>query len=365
MRIALLTSAKGWRGSGASYAKLAQGLSGRGHVAHLVTAAPRLTDRFRAEDLPVTQIPGRNTGPREVWGLLSVLRSLSAEAVMVDTPRDLRLAGWATLLQPARVVYRYNLNYRRPRNHLADRMYASRVSACMFQSLFIQQEALRQEPWVARIRHYRVPNGYDTSRFAPRPAAAEAFRRTWQIPATAMLVLTSAKLERDKGHDVAIAALHQIREQRSEIVYVMCGDGARDQELRTLASDYNLPVRFTGLLDTDTLVAALSAADLVIHPSLHEIFPNAVGEAMSCGRAVVAADAGGTAELLGRDGTTGVLIPASDSAAMAIAVRELLNDPARRNRIGAAARRRIQAEFSLDRMIDGYETALEQVIGQP
>jgi glycosyltransferase involved in cell wall biosynthesis len=365
MRIALLTSAKGWRGSGASYAKLAQGLAGRGHVAHLVTAAPRLTDRLRGEDLPVSQIPGRNTGPREVWALLRVLRSLSAEAVVVDTPRDLRLAGWATLLHPAAVVYRYNLNYRRPRNHLADRMYARRVSACMFQSLFIQQEALRQEPWVARIRHYRVANGYDTNRFAAHPAAGEAFRRTWQIPASAMLVLTSAKLERDKGHEVAIAALHQIRDERSEIVYVMCGDGARDRELRTLASSYNLPVRFTGLLNTDTLVAALSAADLVIHPSLHEIFPNAVGEAMSCGRAVLAADAGGTGELLGRDGTTGVLVPARDPAAMAIAARELLNDPARRNRMGAAARRRIEAEFSLARMIDGYEAALEQVIGQP
>jgi glycosyltransferase involved in cell wall biosynthesis len=365
MRIALLTSAKGWRGSGASYAKLAQGLARRGHAADLVTAAPRLTDRFRAERLPVTQIPGRNTGPREVWALLRVLRSLSAEAVVVDTPRDLRLAGWATLLHPARVVYRYNLNYRRPRNHLADRMYARRASACIFQSLFIEQEALRQEPWVARIRHYRVANGFDPDRFAPHPAAGEAFRRTWQIPAAAMLVLTSAKLERDKGHEVAIAALHQIREQGSEIVYVICGDGARDRELRTLAADYNLPVRFTGLLDTDTLVAALSAADLVIHPSLHEIFPNAVGEAMSCGRAVLAADAGGTGELLGRDGTTGVLVPASDSTAMAIAGSELLKDTDRRNRIGAAARRRIQSEFSLDRMIDGYEAALQQVIGLP
>jgi glycosyltransferase involved in cell wall biosynthesis len=331
----------------------------------VVTAAPRLTDRFRAENVPVTQIPGRNTGPREVWALLKVLRSLAVEAVVVDTPRDLRLAGWATLLHPAKVVYRYNLNYRRPRNHLADRMYARRVSACIFQSLFIQQEALRQERWVRRVRHYRVANGYDTNRFAPHPAAGEAFRRAWQIPATAMLVLTAAKLERHKGQEVAIAALDQIRGQPHEIVYVMCGDGARDRELRSLASDYKLAVRFTGLLDTDTLVAALSAADLVIHPSLREIFPNAVGEAMSCGRVVLAADAGGTAELLGRDGTTGVLVPASDTAAMATAARDLLNDTARRNRIGAAARRRIQAEFSLDRMIDGYEEALEQVIGQP
>jgi hypothetical protein len=47
MRIALLTSANGWRGSGASYAKLARGLAERGHAAHLITAVPKLTGRLR------------------------------------------------------------------------------------------------------------------------------------------------------------------------------------------------------------------------------------------------------------------------------------------------------------------------------
>ena len=74
MQIALLTSANGWRGSGASYAKLARGLGERGHVAHLVTAAERLTSRVAAMELPVTEIPGRNTGPREIGALLRVLR---------------------------------------------------------------------------------------------------------------------------------------------------------------------------------------------------------------------------------------------------------------------------------------------------
>ena len=131
MRVALLTSANGWRGSGSSYAKLARGLGERGHVARLVTAAPRLTSRLAAMGLPVTEIPGRNTGPREVWALLRVLRQIGAEALVVDTPRDVRLAAYATLLRPARIVYRYNLNYRRPRNDLMDRAYLKRVAACV------------------------------------------------------------------------------------------------------------------------------------------------------------------------------------------------------------------------------------------
>ena len=118
---------------------------------------------------------------------------------------------------------------------------------------------------------------------------------------------------------------------------------------------------FTGLLESDELIAALSAADVVVHPSLNEIFPNAVGEAMACGRPVVAEDAGGTAELVGGDGA-GVLVPPGDSTALAAAVRELFENPERRARVGEAARRRIAAEFPLARMIDRYEAALTAVI---
>jgi glycosyltransferase involved in cell wall biosynthesis len=363
MQLALLTSAKGWRGSAASYAKLARGLAARGHEVQLITTSARLTARFTAERLPVTEIPGQNTGPREVWELWRMLRRIPAQAIVVDTPRDLRLASLASLLHPAKVVYRYNLNYRRARNDLADRLYASRVSACVYQSRFIEEEASRQAPWVARVPGYRVPNGYDTELFVARPTQAAAFRRKWGIPAEIPMVLTSAKLARNKGHELAIRSLDQVRCGGLELIYVICGDGAREPELRAMVSGCGLPARFTGLLEPDELIAGLAAADLVIHPSPQEIFPNAVGEAMSCERAVVAVDSGGTGELVGRDGSAGLLVPPNDAAALAGAVTALLRDPEHRTRLGAAARARIQREFPLGRMIDGYETLLQQVVG--
>jgi glycosyltransferase involved in cell wall biosynthesis len=362
MRIALLTSAAGWRGSGASYAKIARGLGERGHVAHLVTTSSRLTARFEKEGLRVSEIPGRNTAPREVRALWRELRRLGAEAVVVDTPRDLRLSAYATLLHRAPIVYRYNLNYRRPRNHLADRLYLARVTACIYQSRFIQENALQHAPWLARVGGYRIPNGYDTGRFAARSAAGSAFRQRWDIRPDIPVVLTSAKLASNKGHDVAIAALDRVRRAGQDLVYLVCGDGTREAELRALAAGSGLSARFTGLLDIDEMVAALSAADLVLHPSPQEIFPNAVGEAMACSRAIVAVDAGGTGELLGNDGSTGVLVPPERPDMMAAAIAGLLSDPARRNSLGSAARRRIEAEFPLRLMIDRYEAALRQVV---
>jgi glycosyltransferase involved in cell wall biosynthesis len=362
MRVALLTSANGWRGSGASYAKLARGLQARGHVAHLVTAVPKLTNRLLEEGLEVTQIPGRDTGPREVWALHRTLKAVGAQAIVADTPRDVRLSFYATLLHRARIVYRYNLNYRRPRTHLMDRVYLSRVAACVYQSQFIRDDALRHAAWMRRIPSYQIPNGYDTSRYTQRPEAGRAFRERYRIPPDARVVLSAAKLTRNKGQEVAITALHRLGQQGLDVVYVLCGDGNREGELSSLAAAYKLPALFTGLLNTHDMIAAYSAADLVVHPSLQEIFPNAVGEAMACARPVIAADAGGTGELLGRDGTSGILVPPGDAEALAEAIGGLLADPARLRALGEAARRRIQEQFPIERMVDGYERALAEII---
>ena len=364
MRIVLLTSANGWRGSGVSYAKIARGLLDRGHDVRLVTAVPRLTERLVAQGLPVTQLPGRDTGPREVWALLRILRHTDAQAIVADTPRDVRLSAYATLLHRARIIYRYNLNYRRPRSHLMDRVYLSRVAACFYQSRYIRQEAYSHAPRLKQLTSRRIPNGYDTAAFAPDPEAGLAFRARYGIADGTAVVLTSAKLTRNKGHDVAIEALDLVCSEGIDLAYIICGDGSLEAELRGFSADRRFPTIFTGLLDSREMVAALSAADVVVHPSLREIFPNAVGEAMSCGCAVIAADAGGTGELLGDDGRSGVLVPPGDPAALADAVQLLLADRDLREEMGAAARRRIEEEFPLSRMIDGYESGLARVVGQ-
>ena len=313
----------------------------------------------------MTQLPGRDIGAREVWALLRVLRQVGAQAILADTPRDVRLSAYATLLHRAPIIYRYNLHYRRPRLHLMDRVCLSRVAACFFQSRFIRREAFAHVPRLRHVTSRRIPNGYDTTVFARDPAAGHAFRARHDIAPETAVVLTPAKLEGNKGHDVAIEALDRVSRQGLDLVYVICGNGALEKELRALAADRPFRTIFTGLLDTKDLVAALSAADLVVHPSLREIFPNAVGEAMSCGCAVIATDAGGTGELLGTDGSTGVLVPPGEPDALAEAVRLLVMDRGLREEIGAAARRRIEEEFSLSRMIDGYESGLARVVGQP
>jgi glycosyltransferase involved in cell wall biosynthesis len=85
-------------------------------------------------------------------------------------------------------------------------------------------------------------------------------------------------------------------------------------------------------------------------PSLYEGFPLAIQEAMAAGRAVIASAVGGVPEAV-RDGVTGLLVPPSDPAALADAIRRLLADPALAQRMGAAGRVRAEQEFSYEAMV--------------
>lgn len=363
LRVALVISAPGWRGSGASFAKVAQGLTERGHDVLVLTGAPRLTARFVEEGLRVRQLPMRDTGPREVWSLLREFRRHGSGVAMADGTRDLRLCAYAALPLRIPLVYRFNLNHRRARNHLMDRVYFRRVRSLVFQSQFARTLAYRQSPWMRGTPAPQIPNGYDTARFAPDPAAGRAFRASRGISPEATVVVTPGKLARNKGHDVAFDALQRLAGSgHAPAGYVVLGDGIREQELKTLARDLGIPTWFTGFLAPEGVAAALNAADLVVHPSSQEIFPNAVGEAMACGRPVVAMDSGGTPELVGTDGTAGVLVPPRDPAALTQAIGALLADDGRRAALGAAARERILQTFPLRRMIDGYEQVFAQLV---
>ena len=117
---------------------------------------------------------------------------------------------------------------------------------------------------------------------------------------------------------------------------------------------------WAGWLDEGGKAAALARADLVVFPSLSEGLPVALLEAMVAGRAIVAARTGGMAELL-TDGVDAVLVEPGDAGALAAAVRQLAQDPSRRARLGAAARRRV-ADMSPDEVSSRLEQVYRELL---
>ncbi|KAD3515442.1 DUF3492 domain-containing protein [Arthrobacter yangruifuii] len=102
---------------------------------------------------------------------------------------------------------------------------------------------------------------------------------------------------------------------------------------------------------------AIEAGHIVALSSISEGLPFTLLEAMMCGRATVNTDVGGVAECLDEQQTTGMLVAARDHAAFADACIALLSDSGLRSAMGAAARRRALAEFTLERCLNRYREA--------
>jgi glycosyltransferase involved in cell wall biosynthesis len=361
--VLVMTSARSWRGSGVSLGKIASGLARRGHRVFACAGYTPVLEGFASLGLPVVRIPAAATGLRGIRALRRRLKELACDAVVADKPRDLRLAGWATLRLPVAIVYRYNLSPSGPAPSAADRLVLARTRMCVFQSERVRSDALARIPFLTRIPNRVVYNGYDTERYRPHPEAGMAFRARLGLPSDRLVALTLAALETGKGQDVALRALARLRAEGLGVTYLIAGAGKHAEQLRDAAEVSGVPSVFTGYLEGDDVVGALNAADVYLHPAREEIFPNAVAEAMACGRPVITSDVGGLPELVGPDRAAGLLVPSGNWAALADAIAACAADEQLRRRLGAAARRRIEECFPLSSMVDGYERAVHAVAG--
>jgi glycosyltransferase involved in cell wall biosynthesis len=156
----------------------------------------------------------------------------------------------------------------------------------------------------------------------------------------------------------AIAALES-RPGRAVHVAFVGADVNRDgvsvtERLNGLAADLGVAdrVHFTGLVETPA--AYVAAADACVLCSETEGLSNAVLEYMHAGKPIVCTSVGGNPELV-TDGETGFLVPVGDVAAITDRLGRLLDNPDVAARLGAAARARALADFSVESMVARHE----------
>lgn len=121
---------------------------------------------------------------------------------------------------------------------------------------------------------------------------------------------------------------------------VLVGDGPARPEVEALMAPLGDRVRFAGAVTHRDLPAIYAAADLYLWPAINEAYGMAFLEAQAAGLPVVAGRTGGVPAVVA-DGVSGLLTPVGDAPAFAAATRRLLDDPAERTRLGAAAARRV------------------------
>jgi len=196
-----------------------------------------------------------------------------------------------------------------------------------------------------------IHNGIDADAFQPR-AASGWLRQELGLPPHAVLIATIGQIGLRKGQDVLAAAAMALAAEFAEVYYLLIGERNSGKQ-ENIDFDESLAGQFpSGRLHRlglrDDVPRLLPAIDLLVHPARQEPFGRVLLEAAACGRAIVATDVGGTAEML-TNGESALLVPADDATALAAAMGELLSDETKRRQLGATARARIEADFAIDR----------------
>jgi len=214
----------------------------------------------------------------------------------------------------------------------------------------------------AAARGAVIPNGFDTAAFKPDQALRSAVRAELGIRQDAPLVIQVARHHPGKDYPTLLRAAARVVAMLPATRFLLVGEGVNESNaaLTALVGELNLGEQVLMLARRDDVARLLCAADIAVLTSAGmEGFPNALGEAMSCGVPCVGTRVGDVPQLIGN---TGEVVAPSDPEAVAAGVMRLVSmAPGERRALGAQARQRIIDNFSLDQIARRYADLLFEV----
>ncbi|MCK9275587.1 MAG: glycosyltransferase family 4 protein [Syntrophales bacterium] len=203
------------------------------------------------------------------------------------------------------------------------------------------------------LKRFRVvPNGINDDYFYPLPRVKKE--------ANSILVTNSADTPL-KGLRFLLEAVRSIKNYR-EVKLTVIGQPKKSGAIEKLvgALKLNDVVTFTGRIEYEEFAGYYAKASMAVIPSLYEGFGMPAGEAMACGVPVISTTGGALPEVVG---DSGILIPPGDAGALESAIIDLLDHPAKREKLGKAGLDRVRRSFTwrhaAQKTVDVYREAID------
>jgi glycosyltransferase involved in cell wall biosynthesis len=210
-------------------------------------------------------------------------------------------------------------------------------------------------------RVHTIHYGLDPASVIAPPDARQTLRTALNIPADAPVAGSVCRLTGQKGLIDAIHAFARIAAALPDAHYVIAGDGPLRFELEAEVRALGLVERVHFLGWRDDAHAVLAALDVLLAPSLWEGFGLVLLEAMALQVPIIATRVSAIPEVV-IDGETGWLVPPQDAVALAAALLDALTHPSATSERGTNGRRRLEAHFTAEKMIEST-LALYQRLG--
>lgn len=177
-------------------------------------------------------------------------------------------------------------------------------------------------------------------------------------PGHPVILLCVGRMVYKKGFDILIRALAEAPLRERNLLAIMVGNGDQKGEWQSLAQELGVAerLRWVGNVPKTEIGVYYNACDVLLNPSVSRPADGlnvCVLDAMSCAKPVIGSNVAGN-PLAIVDGVTGLLTPEQDAPALARAIAQLADDAALRQRLGQAARTRIETELGWPQLAQRY-----------
>ncbi len=245
-------------------------------------------------------------------------------------------------------------------------LISARIGNSLSNRIMVNAEAVREfvhENEGCALRDMAViPSGVDTDRFAP--LTGSGFKQRLGLPEQRRIVGIVTRMRVRKGVEEFIRAMGQVRHTYPDAHGVIVGEVELDADLQRLVAELDLGEHLTLLGRRSDMPEVYSAFEIFVLSSHDEGMSNAILEAMSMQKPVVATEVGGTGEVV-RPGESGWLVPPKDPHSLAVAIAEALADPQRARGMGEVGRCIVVERFSARSMVTSMERLYLELLGSP
>ncbi len=349
MKILLVDLETEWRGGQNQALLLLKGLRARGHAVSLVApAGSPLQQRASAAGIAVLAVNASFLRVHAAILLKRLTQEQGYDIVHVNEPHALTAAWLARAHRRAPLVVSRRVGYPIGRNYFARLRYdaAARIIAISkWSAERVARSGIPESKIAIVCEGIEIPARISSEQ-------REKARARWDIPGDAPLLGCVGVLSPDKGQEWLIRALAELRKEFRSTKLLLAGDGPCLERLHKLAQDVGVSdaVILAGFVkDVESVYAAL---DIFLLPSFFEALSNALMSAMAHAIPSIAFNSGGPAEVI-EDGKSGMLVEPANAGALCEMIAKILIDPTLANELSEGARKRIQENFSADRMVEG------------